>query len=152
MCVQSNPTWHSDRAHLYQKQPHDAKLVDPFYDALEDLLHDLRTVTMVSLPVPNNRRASDLIRLSRITMMPMPLSNLYHGRMYRITMIVRLCCLDANPGCQTRHLVIANPMDFQTMGKKVKQKQYKSKKEFKDDLDLIWSNCFLYNATKVRAS
>ena len=41
-------------------------------------------------------------------------------------------------------------MDFQTMGKKVKQKQYKSKKEFKDDLDLIWSNCFVYNATEVR--
>ena len=35
---------------LRQKQPHDAKLVDPFYDALEDLLHDLRTVTMVLSP------------------------------------------------------------------------------------------------------
>jgi hypothetical protein len=43
-------------------------------------------------------------------------------------------------------------MDFQTMLKKVKQKQYKSKKEFKDDLDLIWSNCFTYNATEVRFS
>jgi hypothetical protein len=42
-------------------------------------------------------------------------------------------------------------MDFQTMGRKVKQKQYKSKKEFKDDLDLIWSNCFVYNATEVRS-
>jgi hypothetical protein len=40
-------------------------------------------------------------------------------------------------------------MDFQSMLKKVKQRQYKSKKEFKDDLDLIWSNCFLYNATEV---
>jgi transcriptional activator SPT7 len=36
------------------------------------------------------------------------------------------------------------------MLKKVKQKQYKSKKEFKDDLDLIWSNCYTYNATEVR--
>ncbi len=36
------------------------------------------------------------------------------------------------------------------MLKKVKQKQYKSKREFKDDLDLIWSNCFTYNATEVR--
>ena len=35
------------------------------------------------------------------------------------------------------------------MLKKVKQKQYKSKKEFKDDLDLIWSNCFQYNAAEV---
>ncbi|KAJ6626723.1 hypothetical protein B0H10DRAFT_2211001 [Mycena sp. CBHHK59/15] len=44
--------------------------------------------------------------------------------------------------------VITNPMDLQTMLKKVKQKQYKSKREFKDDLDLIWSNCFTYNATE----
>jgi transcriptional activator SPT7 len=36
------------------------------------------------------------------------------------------------------------------MLKKVKQKQYKSKREFKDDLDLIWNNCYTYNATEVR--
>lgn len=42
-------------------------------------------------------------------------------------------------------LDISNPMDLQTMLKKVKQKQYKSKRDFKDDLDLIWSNCFTYN-------
>lgn len=41
-------------------------------------------------------------------------------------------------------------MDFQTMLKKVKTKQYKSKREFKDDLDLIWSNCLTYNAAEVR--
>ena len=41
-------------------------------------------------------------------------------------------------------------MDFQTMLRKVKQKQYKSKREFKDDLDLIWSNCLTYNAAEVR--
>ncbi|KAJ7469317.1 hypothetical protein B0H11DRAFT_1393341 [Mycena galericulata] len=45
--------------------------------------------------------------------------------------------------------VITNPMDLGTMLKKVKQKQYKSKREFKDDLDLIWSNCFTYNATET---
>ncbi|TBU46661.1 hypothetical protein BD309DRAFT_953609 [Dichomitus squalens] len=44
--------------------------------------------------------------------------------------------------------IITNPMDLQTMLKKVKQRHYKCKKEFKDDLDLIWSNCFLYNATE----
>ena len=38
------------------------------------------------------------------------------------------------------------------MLKKVKAKQYKSKREFKDDLDLIWSNCFTYNATEVGLS
>ena len=57
--------------------------------------------------------------------------------------------------CITRHtnttiVVIMHPMDLQTMQKKVKSKQYKSKREFKDDLDLIWSNCFTYNATEVR--
>lgn len=45
--------------------------------------------------------------------------------------------------------VISNPMDFQTMSKKLKARQYKSKKEFKDDLDLIWSNCCTYNSTEV---
>jgi hypothetical protein len=70
--------------------------VDPFYDALEDLLHDLRTVTMVSHLVPDNRRAFDLFRLSRITTMPTPLSSPYPERMYRIIMTVRFRCLDAN--------------------------------------------------------
>ncbi|KAI9452359.1 hypothetical protein BJY52DRAFT_1124430, partial [Lactarius psammicola] len=95
-----------------RKQPHDAKLVDPFYDALEDLLHDLRTVTM------DNHDADAFIK---------PVSRADVPDYYDI---------------------ITNPMDFQTMGRKVKQKQYKSKKEFKDDLDLIWSNCFVYNATE----
>ena len=43
-------------------------------------------------------------------------------------------------------------MDFQTMLKRVKARSYKSKREFKDDLDLIWSNCLLYNAAPVRHS
>jgi transcriptional activator SPT7 len=138
---------------LQQKQPHDAKLADPFYDALEDLLHDLRTVTMVRLVVPNYpTRLFHLVRLSRITMMLTPSSNLYPGRMSRITMTVRFYLFDAitNHPNPHRALDITNPMDFQTMLKKVKQKQYKSKKEFKDDLDLIWSNCFQYNAADVR--
>lgn len=46
--------------------------------------------------------------------------------------------------------VISNPMDLQTVQKKVKSKQYKSKKEFADDLDLIWSNCYTYNTGEVR--
>ena len=44
------------------------------------------------------------------------------------------------------------PMDFSQMAKKLKARHYKSKKEFKDDLDLIWSNCFTYNATEVSAA
>ncbi|KAI0301716.1 hypothetical protein B0F90DRAFT_1717263 [Multifurca ochricompacta] len=95
-----------------QKQPHDAKLADAFYDGLEDLLLDLRTVTM------DNHDADAFIK---------PVSK---------------------ADVPDYHDIITTPMDFQTMLKKVKQKQYKSKKEFKDDLDLIWSNCFVYNATE----
>ncbi|EIW58941.1 uncharacterized protein TRAVEDRAFT_123303, partial [Trametes versicolor FP-101664 SS1] len=47
--------------------------------------------------------------------------------------------------------VISTPMDLPTMFKKVKQRQHKFMKEFKDDLDLIWSNCFTYNATEGSA-
>ena len=41
-------------------------------------------------------------------------------------------------------------MDLSVVLRKVKQRQYKSKREFKDDLDLIWNNCFTYNSTEVR--
>jgi len=41
-------------------------------------------------------------------------------------------------------------MDFQSMLKKVELRQYKFKKEFKDDLDLV--ELFLCNATEVRHS
>ncbi|KAA1476547.1 hypothetical protein DENSPDRAFT_867330 [Dentipellis sp. KUC8613] len=95
-----------------RKQSHDPKLGDPFYDALEDLLHDLRSVTM------DNHDAEAFLK---------PVSRTDAPDYYD---------------------VIANPMDLQTMLKKVKQKHYKSKKEFKDDLDLIWSNCWTYNATE----
>jgi hypothetical protein len=43
--------WLAGNGHFYdvfvQKQCYDAKLSDPFYDSLEGLLLDLRTVTMV---------------------------------------------------------------------------------------------------------
>lgn len=42
--------------------------------------------------------------------------------------------------------IIKSPMDIGTMMKKLKQLQYKSKKEFVDDLMLIWSNCLKYNS------
>ncbi|KAF2813671.1 transcriptional activator spt7 [Mytilinidion resinicola] len=44
------------------------------------------------------------------------------------------------------YIVIKHPMDIGTMMKKLKGLQYKSKKEFVDDLMLIWSNCLKYNA------
>lgn len=37
------------------------------------------------------------------------------------------------------------------MLKKAKQKSYKSKREFQDDLDLIWTNCYTYNSGEVSA-
>jgi hypothetical protein len=41
--------------------------------------------------------------------------------------------------------VIKNPMDLGTMGKKLKNLEYKSKEEFVKDLNLIWKNCLDYN-------
>lgn len=42
--------------------------------------------------------------------------------------------------------VIKQPMDIGTMMKKLKQLAYKSKKEFVEDLMLIWANCLKYNS------
>ena len=35
------------------------------------------------------------------------------------------------------------------MAKKVKQHVYKSKRDFQDDLNLIWDNCLTYNSQPV---
>ncbi|KAL4810533.1 hypothetical protein BDV18DRAFT_131217 [Aspergillus unguis] len=43
------------------------------------------------------------------------------------------------------YAVIKHPMDLGTMTKKLKALQYKSKQDFVDDLNLIWSNCLKYN-------
>ena len=40
-------------------------------------------------------------------------------------------------------------MDLQTMGKKVRQRMYTTKKQFSDDLYLIWENCLTYNSDPV---
>ncbi|KAJ7578268.1 hypothetical protein C8J56DRAFT_969556 [Mycena floridula] len=90
-----------------------ASLSDPFYDSLENLLHDLRTISL------DNHDAEAFLK---------PVSKADAPDYYD---------------------VIQTPMDLQTMLKKVKQKTYKSKKEFKDDLDLIWSNCVTYNAVET---
>ncbi|GAA6001668.1 hypothetical protein JCM10207_002256 [Rhodosporidiobolus poonsookiae] len=42
--------------------------------------------------------------------------------------------------------VIKRPMDLGSLLKKVKQQAYRTKKAFAEDLDLIWSNCLLYNS------
>jgi len=40
-------------------------------------------------------------------------------------------------------------MDLATLLKKVRQQSYRTKKAFSEDLDLIWSNCLLYNSHPV---
>ncbi|KAK0226915.1 hypothetical protein EDD85DRAFT_854061 [Armillaria nabsnona] len=85
------------------------KLSDPFYDSLDGLLGDLRTVTI------DNHDADAFLKPVSKTEAP------------------------------DYHTIIQNPMDFQTMARKVKAKSYKSKREFQDDLDLIWTNCYTYN-------
>lgn len=40
-------------------------------------------------------------------------------------------------------------MDLATLLKRVKSQMYRSKRAFADDLDLIWSNCLLYNSHPV---
>ncbi|EST09420.1 Bromodomain transcription factor [Kalmanozyma brasiliensis GHG001] len=42
--------------------------------------------------------------------------------------------------------VIKHPMDLGTMQKKVKAGQYKTKRQFGHDLNLIWDNCLIYNS------
>ncbi|KAJ2917713.1 hypothetical protein MD484_g2706, partial [Candolleomyces efflorescens] len=93
-----------------RRQSYDAKLSDAFYESLENLLADLRTISI------DNRDAEAFLK---------PVSKAEVPDYYDI---------------------ITTPMDFLTMSKKLKNKQYKSKREFKDDLDLIWSNCYKYNA------
>ena len=46
--------------------------------------------------------------------------------------------------------VIKKPMDLGTVLKKVKGQQYKDKRSFAEDLELIWSNCLEYNSAPVR--
>ena len=47
---------------------------------------------------------------------------------------------------------IKHPMDLSTMLKKVKMHAYKNKKDFADDLNLIWDNCLTYNTDPVRST
>lgn len=46
--------------------------------------------------------------------------------------------------------VIKHPMDLGTMLRNVKASKYKNKNAFAADLELIWSNCEMYNMLPVR--
>jgi transcriptional activator SPT7 len=135
---------------MHQRQGYDNKASEPFYDSLEGILHDLRTVTMVRPTHRIQRPPLLLMHLTRITMMRKRSSSQLQNRTFQITMTVRVICpLIALSYIPPGFVVISNPMDLQSMLKKVKAKQYKSKREFNDDLGLIWSNCFTYNATEA---
>ncbi|KAG6856011.1 hypothetical protein H0H87_008413 [Tephrocybe sp. NHM501043] len=113
-----------------RRQTHDTKLIvsEAFFESLENLLLDLKAVTI------DNHDAEAFLKPVSKSEAP----DYYEGK--------------SRPQWQRRVLtvatVIANPMDFGTMLKKVKARQYKSKREFKDDLELIWSNCLTYNAAE----
>lgn len=48
-------------------------------------------------------------------------------------------------GCHDYYEVIKNPMDFGTMQKKIRRREYNSPIEFKEDAQLVFSNCYTYN-------
>ncbi|KAL5476500.1 SPT7_4 [Sanghuangporus weigelae] len=84
-----------------------------FYDSLEGVLLELRTVTI------DNHNAETFFK-------PVPKTD--YPDYYEI---------------------IKEPMDLQTMLRKVKQKQYKSKAEFQDDLDLICAKRLQQKANRL---
>ena len=49
--------------------------------------------------------------------------------------------------CDRLTPVIQNPMDLGTMQKKLRGGCYKTKSQFAHDLNLIWDNCLVYNAS-----
>lgn len=72
--------------------------------------------------------------------------------MYQIIMTVSTPWrgLSRERGLTGANAVIKRPMDLATLLKRVKQQTYRTKKAFAEDLDLIWSNCLLYNSHPVR--
>ena len=75
---------------MHQRQGYDNKVSEPFYDSLEGILHDLRTVTMVRLTHRTQRPRTLLMHATRITMMRKRSSSQLQGRTFQITMTVRV--------------------------------------------------------------
>ncbi|KAF8963874.1 hypothetical protein BDZ97DRAFT_1701052 [Flammula alnicola] len=48
-------------------------------------------------------------------------------------------------GCPTYYDEILNPMDFGTMSTKLNEEKYRTMEEFKEDMELVFSNCRLFN-------
>ena len=49
------------------------------------------------------------------------------------------------------HLFVKTPMDLGTIRTKLTNNQYASVLEFRDDVELVWSNCFAYNPPGIGA-
>ena len=104
---------------------------EELYEAAEKVLSELKAMTEHStafLTRVNKRDAPDYYT-SKDTLSPLPSLLAWIAAL--------ICCLSLT--------VIKHPMDLGSMTKKLKALQYKSKKEFVDDLNLIWSNCLKYN-------
>lgn len=98
---------------------------EELYEAAEKVLSELKAMTEHStafLTRVNKREAPDY----------------YNGTMLYLN--IKICLANS---CSA---VIKQPMDLGTMTKKLKAVFYKSKDEFVNDLNLIWSNCLKYNA------
>src|SRR6185437_7991044 len=51
-------------------------------------------------------------------------------------------------GIPDYHDIIKNPMDFSTIKKKLNARVYTNTAEFCEDMELVFSNCELYNGEK----
>lgn len=43
------------------------------------------------------------------------------------------------------HLIIQKPMDFGTIRENLKKHYYRSMRQFLEDVELVFNNCFMYN-------
>ena len=75
---------------MHQRQGYDNKVFEPFYESLEGILLDLRTVTMVRLTHRTQRPHTLLMHATRITMMRKRSSSQLQNRTSQITMTVRM--------------------------------------------------------------
>ena len=55
---------------------------------------------------------------------------------------------DVYPGIREEYRkIISNPMDISTIQSKLEKRLYLNLNEFINDVNLIWSNCFVFNAS-----
>lgn len=55
-------------------------------------------------------------------------------------------------GIQDYRKIIQNPMDFGTIKENLKKHEYKSMRQFLQDVELVFRNCFLYNGEASQVS